>query len=697
MNLREMLKQLEEAKKTKDTTNSTTLSTRTTEKINSLVSKLQDMSPNDQKYAETQALLMTRLQFTDKQMKEGRVNFGKAKDQLKNKQDLINALAFASTLNFENSEEYEKLQERLETFVEFGNESKKIARQKERTKAVLLGATIGAATAATAWMITDYFRSEDLSQTVKDAIDTNPDVNPPVVADPGVEGPNPYNPTDFEVSVDASSRGAIATFEDLQEQLEKKYPDMTKAPAHIQEFMSKTPTELAIEENMYRPSDASGNESAKIYKGGKLGFNKAGELVYTDTRNGVDILSGDGKFDGQHFDYKTYSGNVPPAQEFSDQTTAGTNGAGTSSNKLHPGTPWETDKPWLQGVDKNGVRGWTEPMYPGESTNDNIFAGTGGGVTEVGSSEVVENMNTGAQEGLERIKLSEKLSVDFEIIEDAKGRPQTKFHNVNLNNFNAYHKAYLQQDLSAYARGIATNSDFLEQNPGMTAEKVDGDLRKLTNQMIMRDQVLQEGGLDPKSDEYKILRKERDAIQKVIRNNFEWYSEDSLLSRNVFDGNKYPDPNYVFENPVEAPGVQRPSAGVETTGTSPEISKTPGAGTVEINTNNTEAAKDIKFSVTRNEAGDITELKAIAGTLDPSKVSLQEFGYDPKWLDKPEFPQTFKDTPTGKKLISDLDMVKGYVALRETLPQGSDEYNYLNETIKNRIERIESKYPSVFN
>lgn len=688
--------------KTKDTTNSTTLSTRTTEKINSLVSKLQNMSPDDPKYAETQALLMTRLQFTDKQMKEGRVNFGKAKDQLKNKQDLINALAFAHTINFENSEEYKKLQERLGTFVEFGNESKKSARRKERRRAVALGATIGAGTATAAWMIADYFNGEDVSQDIQNALKGGGVEHVPTPVDPGVEGPNPLNPTDFEVSVDASSKGAIATFANLQSEILEKYPDPANAPAHIQEFLAKSPTQLAMEENMYRPGEV--NESAKIYKGGKLGFNKLGQLVYTDARTGVDILSGEGKFDGGHFDFKAYQEAKFAPQEFPDQTGGGTANA-IESDKLHSGTPWETTKkPWLEGVDENGVKILDTKMYEtdGSIKTPEISA------TETAASAQQETL----PEGVERVKLTDKLAVDFEFTENSKGKLQSTFHNVNLDNFNAYHKAYVQGNIASYAAELTNSKDFMLENPTFkNAADVEERLRFLTNNMILRDQVLQEGGLDPKSDEYKVLRKERDGILKTIRNNFDFYAEESLFSRNVFDGNKYPDPNYVMSGSGVSEVVQEQTGEGSWTAEKPETSARDNifdsekpASAVETQAPATEAnasgeriiqqapktefVDNVKVKMEKDVNGAITGVGVSGEFKNLNGISLENYGFKNDW--ERILTQDLSQVDEAKGYNKVLQ-IRQYIAARDAFPKNTVEYQSLDNAVQALVQNMKNK------
>jgi len=757
---KEDTKSARRGKETKKTTDKVFDAESNVNRINKLLVKL-ETDTNEESRERTFSALEDRMQLLDERLTSGRVNFGKSKDQLKNKSELIKAMAAVELYKYNSSQEFTYVSKRVVQYFEKQDKKTSKERTKQYVKAATIGGLVGAGSATASWMIADYFRGGEFSHKITDAVkqgfgffDSIQDAVPPVtpideilppppsppepinesqvvppigniqnpyrnfpgigagkeaweainesqisnpLVDSIIEGPVP-NPTDFEVSVDASSKGAIATFANLQEELKLKYPDISKAPAHIQEFLSKSPTQLAVDKNFYNPDQV--NESAKIYKGGKLGFNKSGELVYTDARNGIDNLT-TGKFDGEHFDY----GVKQSAKEVVNNKTS-TNpwqqtldkAYNSNPDQYHPDTPWETDKkPWLEGVDENGVKRSTEPMSPEKSDiSSSVSSGSALGLSSVANPEV------SSTPGAERIALTKDFSVDFALVEDTKGNLQSKFYDVDLNKFNTYHRAYLNEDLSNYARNIANTSSFLEQNPGVKASQVEQDLRRLTNEMIMRDQVLQEGHLDTKSNEYKILQRERNLIRQRIKNNFEWFSDQKLV--NSFDGNKYPDPKYVFD----AIGVEQPS--VETVPTSAQeatqstnqdvFSQTPKVENLqsgEVLGNNTESAQNLKFSVTRDVEGNISEMKALQGTVNPSKVSLKEFGYNENWQGNTEFLETFKNTPTSKKLISDIEIIKKYTAFRNTFSSGSDEFKYLDSAIKQRVSLVEGKYPSIFN
>ncbi|MFZ2205663.1 MAG: hypothetical protein WAV23_03675 [Minisyncoccia bacterium] len=66
-------------------------------------------------------------------------------------------------------------------------------------------------------------------------------------------------------SVDYSSRGAIQTIHDLKTQISHDYPDISKAPASVQEFMKTDSTQEAIRLGMYNPNSPA--ESMTVQKG----------------------------------------------------------------------------------------------------------------------------------------------------------------------------------------------------------------------------------------------------------------------------------------------------------------------------------------------------------------------------------------------------------------------------------------------
>jgi len=90
------------------------------------------------------------------------------------------------------------------------------------------------------------------------------------------------------VQIEISSRGAIQTIADLKEKINQDYPDISKAPTNIQEFMKTDNTQEAIKLGFYNPD--SPNESAMGLKGSTLGFDENGKLISHDIKTGQDSI-----------------------------------------------------------------------------------------------------------------------------------------------------------------------------------------------------------------------------------------------------------------------------------------------------------------------------------------------------------------------------------------------------------------------
>lgn len=692
------------------------------ERIAKLLSKIEN-EQNPERREKSLLALEDRLQILDKRLKKGRVNFGTAKEQLENKSLLMEAMTQAQVYRYQLSQEAEPINKRITDYFDKQDKKSKNNRNKARVSAAVLGGLTGAGSATAAWMIADYFKggetsakilgalkegmqeagdsikdglgnlqesmqrgAEEIGQSMRDGwngvqdniqsgidrmvpgqpwfphgvpgtinpgietnIPTDPIQNPGFKSVPGMGAGkeaweainNLKNATNFEVSVDASSKGAIETFENLQREILQKYPDPTQAPQNLQEFLAKSPTQHAIDENFYRPGDPSGNESAKIFKGGKLGFNQVGELVYTDARNGIDMLSGEGKFDGEHFDFGGNQEAKVPAQEFASEPSS-------------PTTP-------------------TNPEVP-----------------------VTPEKLTGE---IEHVKLSKNLSVDFEITEDKQGKLQSTFHNIKLDQFDSYHKAYLKQNLEEYSQKIFQSPEFQVEHGEairdnvITPETISNDLKNLTNQMIVRDQILQEGGLNPDSQEYKILKGERDALRKIIENNFEAYDQKGELLYNV-EGKKYPDPNYLF--------------GQESSSTSTNSSEGPGA-TENLETTakpklesvvvrNNVINQDFNFKFEKTPEGKLIQVyidKSSSGTA-PNEYFEKRLGFNPDWRKASGLAQTFEDSVPGKKLIEKIEIAKVALIGYDSFAPGTPEHELFKNTLSRTIQDIETNYPEVF-
>ena len=129
--------------------------------------------------------------------------------------------------------------------------------------------------------------------------------------------------------VQFSSRGAIQTIQDLKIKIHADYPDISKAPHSVQEFMKTNSTQEAIRLGFYNPNSAA--ESAMQLKGSTIGFDEHGNLLNHDVRTGTsrilihengnteDITKYDGKmFDSDHSGERVSLGNIKPGEHITN-------------------------------------------------------------------------------------------------------------------------------------------------------------------------------------------------------------------------------------------------------------------------------------------------------------------------------------------------------------------------------------------
>ncbi len=631
----------------KDTTDKVFDAKQNAERIAKLLVKIENETDPKRRERSMQAL-EDRLLLLDERMKEGRVNFGKSKQQLENKALLVEAMVEAQKiryeLNGEGDQDKKQVNSRVEGYFDRQDSKTKQERNKDRAKAFVLGAGVGAGAATAAWFIADWFNGDKASTAVKTVID-GPNLSPIESISP-IETPS--NPTDFEISVDASSKGAIETYANLQNAIEEKYNgDYTNAPKYIQEFMSKTDVQLAMEDNMYRPGEV--NESAKIYKGGKLGFNKAGERIYTDARNGIDILSGEGKFDGDHFNFKSYQeGKVSP-QEFPKTDTV---------NQT-------TEKPsdfWNQNTNQT----------PAPEVKASVLTPEGGTVT-----------------------ISKNISADVDFIQK-NGKVESSI-TTNFEQFDAYHKAYLTKDIDTYAKFLAQETNFTQANK-LSESQIKESLNNYINQMIARDQILQEGGLDPASAEYKALQQERDILKSVIDKEFvQGYSEEPLFENSL--GKKYPDPNYSFENATDLGGdeIETSSEPEKASSQTEVVEPKTESQIIKTRVKNNVINQEFDFKFEKDTQGRLTGyIENYKPATIPEDYFKQRLGFDPDWRKTSGLSQTFEDSVEGKKIAQKIEIAKVALIGYDSFVPGTPEHDLFKRTLTNTINNLEKDYPAIF-
>ncbi len=103
--------------------------------------------------------------------------------------------------------------------------------------------------------------------------------------------------------------GGIQGVIDLRAQIKGRYPDLSKAPQSVQDFMKEpNATKLAIKLGLFQPGTEDGKESALIGEGSVLKFDEHGNLSLHNTLNGKEntLIHGNSaeveKYHGNMFD-----------------------------------------------------------------------------------------------------------------------------------------------------------------------------------------------------------------------------------------------------------------------------------------------------------------------------------------------------------------------------------------------------------
>lgn len=267
--------------------------------------------------------IKTRLFVTDEMMRDGRINFGKTKDQTFNQFKLSDLMSKASILVEMNggfSEQKTKEEDVFESFKQFiRDDGEEDARKTQRRLAALKGAGIAAlgfgagagirmaqeagffgaaanfvsenssagldklktSIASVGGNIYDYLKedTESISKIPTAVKDNTSNIfeTPKSTGEINTSGV-------FEVSM-AGSRGAIGAIDDLQEKLEVKFGK--DVPAQYKDLMAKTPDQLAREWGFYKPGEV--NESAVIKKGEGFSIDSKGVVRFMGL-NGEDVV-----------------------------------------------------------------------------------------------------------------------------------------------------------------------------------------------------------------------------------------------------------------------------------------------------------------------------------------------------------------------------------------------------------------------
>jgi hypothetical protein len=287
------------------------------ERLEGLINNFEKNAGDEKRATRSLEAIKSRLFVTEELLREGRVNFGSAKEQTLNQyklSELMSRAAILVQMNGGFAEEKTREGEVFEKYKDFvGDELAAKHQSAEKTKAALKGAAIAAGGFMVGYGIRHLQESGFFSgawEKIKDALPNMSGVdevkNIPTYS-PGEAGPIPVVPEEtyspVTESVMVGGRGAIGGIDDLQKALKARFGE--NVPPQYQEFLSKDAHDLAREWGFYRPGEE--NQSAVIMRGAKFGVSENGAVQFVDhlgnTRNVFTPEAGAGeKFDGNFFD-----------------------------------------------------------------------------------------------------------------------------------------------------------------------------------------------------------------------------------------------------------------------------------------------------------------------------------------------------------------------------------------------------------
>ncbi|MBU0612002.1 hypothetical protein KKB58_01050 [Patescibacteria group bacterium] len=239
-----------------------------------------------------------------------------------------------------------------------------------------------------------------------------------------------------------SSRGAIQTIEDLKKQIRIDYPDISKAPASIQEFMKTSSTEEAIKLGFYDPNAPA--ESA-MAQSGTLTFDEQGNLKthYVDMK-GIEhdetlIQNENGnikinKYGGEMFDSDKSGIQTTPSTE----TTGATPETGELDTSLVESqtepVPVNSDISKISGGDAGIPQ--ENPVPVGTETTGGAKIETLGNL----SPEQLEQANEIHQSNIDYLFPDEEETHAWFAVKDSHLMPAEKLINMNTETMNETYK-----------------------------------------------------------------------------------------------------------------------------------------------------------------------------------------------------------------------------------------------------------------
>jgi hypothetical protein len=339
-----------------------------------------------------------RIKYTQDKIENGLVNFGDAKTALANQYNLINNLNRATIIAASLEETtHKEIDARLKQFLEYKGEKIDAAQnefiKKQARRGMLMGAGFAAAGYAVRWFGEQMHWWGNPPTRINlpnlkhpGAPELPPDYNsisqtPPPNIITHIEPVGSPIASAFPVSVTFEhGKGGIQGILDLKDQIRQMYPDISKAPHSVQDFMHTDATKEAVRLGLFAPNATDGKESALIGEGSVLKLDPYGNVTLHDTLTGKDnvLIHGDNAeiehYSGKmfHSGHQNVHGNIETEEKI--------NTLGEKPDPLresdefgqlkHPAEPIHTpETPTPEEIRKNLLETYEQPKAPETKTS----------------------------------------------------------------------------------------------------------------------------------------------------------------------------------------------------------------------------------------------------------------------------------------------------------------------------------------
>lgn len=637
--------------------------------------------------------IKTRLFVTDEMMRDGRINFGKLKDQTPNQFKLSDLMSKASILVEMNggfSEQKSKEEDVFEKFKQFIKDDKvQSEKDKARAEAAIKGAGIavlgfgvgtglrmaqeaGVFNAALNFIsenssagldklttsvnsaggkIYDYLKedAESISKIPTAVKDNTSNIleTPKSTGEINTSGV-------FEVSM-AGSRGAIGAIDDLQDNLKLKFGN--NPPAQYKDLMAKTPDQLAREWGFYKPGEVS--ESAVIKKGEGFSIDSSGVVRFMGLNGTSEVYVPEGVKNISVLESERNFFNAGGGQEKLASVESGYDAPESAYEA--PARPQPANEGYVRSSEiKPESNSWYEKPVPTELGYGSVrgsymfVQGANGEITDIDLNKTISDR---ANEFLRNPKKF--------ISAEAPGTDSSKVYNLRQNSASIVRLIKSENLLNDSSANLTSEQRvFLERKILEDGEKI----KQLTKGAFARPGEM-EASVASKPSRVTFFETDKNTAPVINQ------SVTSVSEGSDFIPKK--------EVPVKAPETIN-SKSLE----SPEIAKVPSGAVEKLSSTDTETTysfktEDVKGPVRfiKNKDGVIDGIQTTSSTLIKGESNINSILKD-DW--QSSGLKYSKDSQIGvEKIRTSAGLLAKYQAILKAggFSPGSEEYKYLNGEI----------------